>query len=71
MSDVNLTANINRGIIYNSNSEKLLGVTIYYKQTFDEHVSRICDKASQKLSPLPRIRPFMKPVKKENNESIH
>ena len=35
-SDVDVTANINRDIISNSKSEKLLGVTTDYKVTFDE-----------------------------------
>ena len=38
-SDVIVTANINSDTTSNSWSEKLLGVTIDYKPTFDEHVS--------------------------------
>ena len=63
---------INGDIISNSKSEKPLGATIDYKLTFDEQVSRICDKASQKLRSLVRVFSFMKPVQKNaNNENIH
>ena len=34
----------------NSHIEKLLGVMIDYLLDFDEYLSRICDKASQKLT---------------------
>ena len=45
------TANINGDIIKNSESEKLLWVTIDYKLNFEEHLSvKACDKASQKLN---------------------
>ena len=43
------TANINGDIIKNSESEKLLGVTIDYKLNLEEHLSKVCDKVSQKL----------------------
>ena len=46
ITDVDVTKNVNEDIASNSKSEKPLGVTIDYKLTFDEHVSRICDKAS-------------------------
>ena len=55
-----LNANINGDLISNSKSEKLLGVTIDSKLNFDEHVSRLCNKASQKLSALARISSYMK-----------
>ena len=38
--------------IQNSKSEKLLGVTIDNKLSFNEHAHKICDKASQKLNAL-------------------
>ena len=53
------TANINGDIIKNSESEKLLGVTIDYKLNFEEHLSKVCDKASQKLNALARISSYM------------
>ena len=63
-TEENLNANINGDIIPNSKSEKLLGVTIDCKLNFDEHVSRLCDKASQKLNALARIASFMKTEQK-------
>lgn len=45
--------------IRNSNTEKLLGIKIDNKLTFDPHVSDICCKVSQKLHALSRIAHFM------------
>ena len=53
------TANINGDIIKNSESEKLLGVMIDYKLNFEEHLSKVCDKASQKLNAFARISSYM------------
>ena len=53
------TANINGDIIKNSESEKLLGVMIDYKLNFEEHLSKVCDKANQKLNALARISSYM------------
>ena len=36
-------------------SEKLLGIKIDNKLTFEEHVEGLCEKASQKISALARI----------------
>ena len=43
-------ANMNGDTISNSRIEKLLGVMIDYLLDFDEYLSRICDKANQKLT---------------------
>ena len=40
------TVNVNGDIIKNSESEKLLGVTIDYKLNFEENLSKVCGKAS-------------------------
>ena len=53
------TANVNGDIIKNSESEKLLGVTIDYELNFEEHLTKVCDKASQKLNALARISSYM------------
>ena len=53
------TANINGDIIKNLESEKLLRVTIDYKLNFEEHLSKVCDKASQKLNAFARISSYM------------
>ena len=49
------TVNILGDITKNSESEKLLGVTIDYKSNFEENLSKVCHKASQKLNALARI----------------
>ena len=41
---------MNGDTISNSHIEKLLGVMIDYVLDFDEYLSRICDKANQKLT---------------------
>ena len=58
-------ANINHDRICNSNSEKLLGVTVDSKLKFDEHVNNLCDKASLKLSALARVSHLMSRDKNE------
>ena len=45
--------------IENSLNEKLLGVTIDNKMTFNPHVTKLCCKASQKLHALSRIGKYM------------
>ena len=45
--------------IKTSNCEKLLGVKIDYKLTFDEHVNSLCKKANSKLRALARTTPYM------------
>ena len=45
--------------IQNSNCRKLLGIKIDNKFTFDNHVSDICTKATQKLHALSRVGHYM------------
>ena len=45
--------------IVNSSEEKLLGVHIDSKLSFDHHVSKLCQRASNKLYALARISPYM------------
>ena len=51
--------NIAGSDINSSTSEKLLGITIDNKLQFDEHVTIICNKVSQKLLALNRISQYM------------
>ena len=46
-------------MIYNTKCEKLLGIKIGHKLSFEEHTSTLYRKASQKLRILPRIAQFM------------
>ena len=45
--------------IFNSNCQKLLGVKIDNKLSFNEHVPGLCKKASQKLYALARVAYYM------------
>ena len=45
--------------VVNSSEGKLLGVHIDSKLSFDRHVSKLCQKASNKLYALARISPYM------------
>ena len=45
--------------IKNSQTEKMLGIKIDNKLTFDPHVSDLCSKVSQKLHALSRVSQFM------------
>ena len=47
-SNPNISVNVDGYEITNSSQEKLLGITIDNKLRFDEHVSKLCKKASQK-----------------------
>ena len=47
--------NIGNEIISNRGSEKLLGITFDNKLCFDIHVTKLCNKAGQKLHALARI----------------
>ena len=48
-----------------SSHEKLLGVTIDNKLSFDEHIINICKTANKKLISLSRIKHYMKQNRKE------
>ena len=54
-----VSANIQELVINNSNEEKLLGIKIDTKLSFENHVSYLCKKASQKLHALARIVNYM------------
>ena len=56
--------NIGDFSIENSDCEKLLGVKIDNKLTFDYHVSDMCKKANRKINALARIEPFININKK-------
>ena len=54
-----VTVRIGSANVVNSYEEKLLGVQIDSKLSFDNHVSKLCQKASNKLYALARISPYM------------
>ena len=58
-SDDPVTVRIGNSEIVNSSEEKLLGVQIDNKLSFDNHVSKLCQKVSNKLCALARMSPYM------------
>ena len=61
LSDTNqdYSVKVDKCSIKNSKSAKLLGIKIDNKLKFDEHVSDLCTKATQKLHALSRVSNFM------------
>ena len=64
--DDSVTVWIGNTDVVNSSEEKLLGVRIDSKLSFDYHVSKLCQKASNKLCALARISPDMDQNKLRN-----
>ena len=58
-SDNNILVNVENDKNFNSQHEKLLGVVIDNDLKFDEHVTRLCKKGSQKLHALARVSHYM------------
>ena len=54
-----MTLNIGTSQISESESEKLLGVTLDSKLNSNVHVNKVCMKASQKLYALARVSNYM------------
>ena len=54
-----VTVRIGNVDVVNSSEEKLLGVQIDSRLSFNNHVSKLCQKASNKLYALARISPYM------------
>ena len=54
-----ITIKTKRSAIESSNSEKLLGVTIDSKLSFDDRITILCRKISQKLHALSRVASHM------------
>ena len=63
-TDENISITVGQYNIHNSNNHNLLGVIIDNKLTFNEHVSSLCKKATQKLHALIRVSRFMNTDKK-------
>ena len=54
-TDENVALNIKNETITNSSNQKLLGILFNNKFDFDEHVTSLCRKSSQKLNALARV----------------
>ena len=59
-----LTLEIDQCQIKSSKEEKLLGITIDNKLSFDAHVNNICNKVSQKINALTRIVNYINPAQR-------
>ena len=55
----NVSANIDDNTIISENKNKLLGIILDSNLCFEDHVNNLCKKASQKLSALAIIDPYM------------
>ena len=64
--DTDVTTKIGELDVKNSREEKLLGVKTDSKLSFENHVSSLCKKASQKLHALERVLNFMDLAKRKN-----
>ena len=58
-SNEQVNLNLDDLIIKTSKSEKLLGINIDHFLTFNEHVSKLCKKASQKLHAIASISSYL------------
>ena len=52
-------ARIDNNYIESEKEQVLLGITIDYNLTFENHINNICKRASQKLNALARVAPYM------------
>ena len=64
--DIDTKSSLPACILENSDSQKLLGVTIDKKLNFDEHVTNLCDKAGKKNSSTRENFPIYTPNTKTN-----
>ena len=63
-TDKQVHVKIGTAQIENTQNEKLLGITIDSKLSFDKHIQQICSRASAKLKALARIASFMNITKR-------
>ena len=58
-SNKKVTVNVGNSVIENTEEEKLLGVVIDKQLNFETHISKLCQKAGDKLFALARISKYM------------
>ena len=63
---MDLVINVENNQITNSKCEKLLGIKIDHKLTFNAHIDEICKKAGQKMNALSRVIPYMNITKRRS-----
>ena len=69
-SEENVHVNIGTSKIKNNDSERLLGIDIDCKLSFENHINQLSSKASVKFKALMRIAPFLNKKKKDTTECI-
>ena len=62
--NVRTTAKIDNNYTESEKEQVLIGITIDSNLTFENHISNICKRASQKLNALARFAPYMNMQKK-------
>ena len=55
----NISANINDHTIISESKNELLGIILDSKLSFEDHINKLCNNASQKLKALARVAPYM------------
>ena len=58
-TDENVALKVKKETVTNSSNEKLVGILFNNKFDFDEHVTSLCSRASQKLNALARVAQYM------------
>ena len=64
--DIDITAKVGKFDVRNSREEKLLGIKIDIKLSFENRVSSLCKKASQKFHAIKRVVNFVDLAKRKN-----
>ena len=64
-SSENVHVNIGTSQIENSDCERLLGIDIDCKLSFENHINQICRKARAKVKALAKIAPFLNKRKRK------
>ena len=69
-TDKQVQVNIGTAQIENTQNEKLLGIIIDSKLSFDKHIKQICSRASAKVKTLARIAPFINITKRKISMNV-
>ena len=64
---MDLVINVENNQITNSKCEKLLGIKINHKLTFNAYIDEICKEAGQKMNALSRVIPYMNIIMSQFN----
>ena len=65
-TDQSVNFQLGGSLLERNDCEKMLGVKIYYKLNFDQHVKTLRNKANNKLTALARVTPYMNAEEKKS-----